>query len=68
MKKELGKWFMDVAKYLLTGVLLASMVSDLQDIKWLVYVIGFLATLLSLGLGMVMLKDTEKETKKTKED
>ena len=38
MKKELGKWFMDIAKYLLTGVLLASMVSDLQDMKWVVYV------------------------------
>lgn len=55
---------MDVAKYLLTGVLLASMVSDLQDMKWLVYVIGFFATLLSLGLGLAMLKDTEKTKNK----
>lgn len=68
MKKELGKWFMDIAKYLLTGVLLASMVSDLQDKKWLVYVIGFIATLLCLGLGVAMLRDTKKETKNIKED
>jgi len=39
------------------------MVSDLQDMKWLVYVIGFFATLLSLGLGLAMLKDTEKTKK-----
>ena len=68
MKKELGKWFMDIAKYLLTGVLLASMVSDLQDMKWGVYVVGFIATLLCLGLGMAMLRDTKEETKRIEED
>lgn len=63
MRKELGKWFMDIAKYLLTGVLLTSIVSDLQETKWLIYVVGFFSTLISLGLGLVLLKKTEKSVK-----
>lgn len=30
MKHEFGKWLMDVAKYLVTAVLLASVFSDIQ--------------------------------------
>ena len=63
MRKELGKWFMDIAKYLLTGVLLTSIVSDLQETKWLIYVVGLFSTLFSLGLGLVLLKKTEKSAK-----
>jgi len=54
---------MDIAKYLLTGVLLTSIVSDLQETKWLIYVVGFFSTLISLGLGLVLLKKTEKSVK-----
>ena len=54
---------MDIAKYLLTGVLLTSIVSDLQETKWLIYVVGLFSTLFSLGLGLVLLKKTEKSAK-----
>jgi len=37
MKKEFGKWLMDIAKYLATAVLLASFFNDLEE-KWIVYV------------------------------
>ena len=38
MRKELGKWLMDIAKYLVTAVLLASVFSDITE-RWIVYVV-----------------------------
>lgn len=35
MRKELGKWLLDIAKYLVTAVLLASVFSDIEE-KWAV--------------------------------
>jgi hypothetical protein len=45
MKKELGKWFMDIAKYLLTAVVVGALISDIENSRWLVYVGGIGATL-----------------------
>ena len=39
MRKELGKWLLDIAKYLVTAVLLASVFGDIED-KWIVYVVA----------------------------
>ena len=45
MRKELGKWFMDIAKYLLTAVVVGALISDIENSRWLVYVGGIGATL-----------------------
>jgi hypothetical protein len=34
MKKELGKWFMDIAKYVATAVLISSFLGEFEQ-KWL---------------------------------
>ena len=39
MKKELGKWFMDVAKYVATAVLISSFLSGFEQ-KWIMYSVG----------------------------
>ena len=63
MKHEFGKWLMDVAKYLVTAVLLASVFSDIQE-RWIVYAIVSCAIILTLGLGLWFLRDIkEKEVK-----
>mgnify|MGYP006873025507 FL=1 len=63
MKHEFGKWLMDIAKYLVTAVLLASVFSDIQE-RWIVYVIVSCAIVLTLGLGLWFLRDIkEKEVK-----
>lgn len=31
MKKELGKWLMDIAKYIITALLLSSVSGDMQN-------------------------------------
>lgn len=56
MRKEIGKWFMDIAKYVATAVLISSFLDEFQQ-KWLMYVIGVLTVILSLLLGLYFIKD-----------
>ena len=66
MRKELGKWFMDIAKYLLTAVVVGALISDIENSRWLVYVGGIGATLSCLFIGLGLLR--QKETNKTQEE
>lgn len=58
MKEELGKFFIDVAKLILAGVILTSVVQDIH-IKWIVYTIGSLAVILFLVMGLLLIKKKE---------
>jgi hypothetical protein len=51
---------MDIAKYLTTAVLLASVFSDLDE-KWIIYVIVTISIALSLGIGLWLLKEPNKK-------
>lgn len=44
MRKEIGKWLMDVAKYVATAVLITSFLGEIQE-KWIVYTIGILSVI-----------------------
>ena len=46
---------MDVSKYFLTGVSVASLIKDLEDMRWLIYVLSgtIAAALLVSGLILV---------------
>lgn len=59
MKKELGKWLMDIAKYITTAVILSSMIGDIKD-KWYLYSIAFVLVAVSLGWGLYLVKDKKK--------
>ena len=39
-KEKLGNYLIDVSKYFLTGVFVASLVKDLEEIRWLIYVLS----------------------------
>ena len=39
MRKELGKFFIDVAKLIIAGVLLATIIHDVTN-RWLIYTLG----------------------------
>ena len=61
MKKELGKWFMDVAKYVATAVLISSFLGDFEQ-KWLMYIIGCVTVVFSVCLGLwLIVKDKNKK-------
>ncbi|MGL4805153.1 MAG: DUF6722 family protein [Bacteroidales bacterium] len=59
MKKELGKWLLDIAKYITTAVILTSIFGDVQE-KWVIYLGGSLAVLITLSWGLWLVKGTEK--------
>ena len=59
MRKEIGKWFMDIAKYVATAVLIASFLGGFQQ-KWVMYVVGSLAVILSMCIGLLFIKNDKK--------
>ena len=60
MKHELGKWFLDIAKYLVTAILFASVFSEIEE-KWIVYYLVFSAITLTLGAGLWLLRDKKEK-------
>ena len=60
MRKELGKWLLDIAKYVVTAVLLASVFSDIEE-RWAVYIVVSRAIVITLGFGLYLVKDKTKK-------
>ena len=60
MKEELGKWFLDIAKYMTTAVLLASLFSGISEWAWYMYGVIVLAILVTLATGLTLLKDKKE--------
>ena len=56
MRKEIGKWFMDISKYVATAVLISSFLGGFEQ-KWLMYLTGILTVIFCLFLGMYFIKD-----------
>lgn len=56
MRKELGKWLLDIAKYITTAVILTSLFSGVEQ-KWIIYVGGLIAVFLTLGMGLLLMRD-----------
>lgn len=59
MKKELGKWLMDIAKYITTAVVLTSIFGDVQE-KWIIYIGGSLTIIITLLAGLWLVKDKKE--------
>lgn len=55
MKKEIGKWLMDIAKYLTTAVLLSSVFKDLDSPQ--IIIGGILSIAVTLGWGLFLIRD-----------
>ena len=59
MRKELGKWLMDIAKSITTAVILTSIFGEVEQ-KWIIYLGGILAVAFTLGWGLYLVKDKKK--------
>ena len=59
MKKELGKWLMDIAKYITTAVVLTSIFGEVEQ-QWIIYAGSTLAVALSLGWGLYLVRDKKE--------
>ena len=59
-KRKVGEWLLDVAKYLITAVLISSVFKDIGN-KWMVYAISFVCVILIFLLGMRMYDKNSKD-------
>ena len=59
MRRKLGKWLMDIAKYITTAVVLSSIFGDVQA-KWIIYVGGSLSIVVTLLAGLWLVNDKKE--------
>ncbi|HIR73218.1 MAG TPA: hypothetical protein IAB96_06785 [Candidatus Coprenecus pullicola] len=60
MRKKFGDWLLDIAKYMVTAILLTSIFSDMQNVwTYIIVAITVVATLL-MGLWLSRDKTSEK--------
>ena len=65
MKEIFGKWFLDVAKYILTAMFLTTVLTDMEGAS--VLLVTFLIFAICLTIGYFLLRNADKE-KKTKRE
>ena len=63
VKQEFGKWFLDVAKYVLTAMLLSSMIEGLSQF-WLIGVASSVTTLCLVFGGILMSSGKKDEERR----
>lgn len=66
MGLEFGKWLMDVAKYILTALLLATFLGDMNSAATIIASIVLMLGMLGIGLWLV--KKSSNNNKKRKEN
>ena len=66
MKKEFGKWLLDIAKYMVTALLLSTIFADMREpvIMYLVAIFSFV--LLIIGLAVIYNSEQEESKKQKK--
>ena len=62
MKKEFGKWLMDIAKYMVTALLLSTIFADMEE-PIIVYVVVILSVIV-LAFGLYWVNEGDKEEKR----
>lgn len=55
MKKEFGKWLMDIAKYMVTALLLSTIFADMEE-PIIVYMVVILSIVV-LIIGLILVSD-----------
>ena len=60
MIKELGKWLMDVAKYVATAFLISSFLGNINA-KWAMYLIGSVTVIILVSSGLWLINNDKKE-------
>ncbi len=58
--EKLADFLIDVAKYLLTAVILTTFFEDVATKRWVIYLYGIIGTLLLLYFSIVVIKHTNK--------
>lgn len=64
MRKEFGKWLMDIAKYIATAVILSSVFGEADT--WVLYLGGGLSVVVALCCGLFLTSDKPIRFRKNK--
>ena len=59
MKKELGKWLMDIAKYLMTAAILSLIIADMGK-TWYYYLLLMFVVVLILVIGLLLVREKKE--------
>lgn len=51
----MGKWLMDIAKYIVTAVVLSSVFGEIES--WMMYLIGIISIVATLAIGLYLISD-----------
>ena len=62
MKREFGKWLMDIAKYMVTALLLSTIFADMDN-PVIIYMVVVLSIIV-LVIGLYLVSDDKKKTYK----
>ena len=60
MKKEIGKWLMDIAKYVVTGGIISTFNSNYQQQSWIIYINAAIAAIVTFWSGTRYFKEGAK--------
>ena len=63
MKKEIGKWFMDVAKYIATAVLLTQIFGGMGDSVYII-VFALISVIIIFTLGVSIIHSDDENQKR----
>ncbi len=60
MRKGIGKWLMDIAKYVATAVLISSFLGECEE-KWIMYALGLFTVTVSFSAGLFFIKERKED-------
>ncbi len=61
MKKEIGKWLMDIAaKYVVTGGIISTFISNYQQQSWIIYINAAIVAIITFWAGTRYFKEGER--------
>ena len=60
MKKEIGKWLMDIAKYVVTGGIISTFISNYQQQSWIIYIHAAIVAIITFWAGTRYFKEGER--------
>ena len=63
MKREIGKWFMDVAKYIATAVLLTQIFGGMADSTYII-IYALMSVVIIFALGVSIIHSDDEDTKR----
>jgi hypothetical protein len=64
MKKEIGKWLMDVSKYMVTALFITDWFSDIHEWSTGGYLLGLAVVAIIFFLGVFLVDDAKVPSKK----